>query len=89
MLPAITLTLAGDALTVKEGAPVTVREIETVLMSVPEVPVTMTVAGPETADELAAKVRVLVPEALTGLDWAVTPDGRPETLKATVELKPF
>ena len=89
MPPAITLTLAGAAPIVKEGAPVTVREIGTVLISVPDVPVTVTVAGPEAADEPAAKVRVLVPEALTELNWAVTPAGSPETLKATAELKPF
>lgn len=89
MPPAITLTLAGDAPTVKEGVPVTVREIGAVLISVPDVPETMTVAGPEAADELAANVRVLVPEAVTALNWAVTPAGSPDTVKATGELKPL
>jgi len=89
VLPAITVTLAGVAATVKEGAPVTVRAIDTVFRSVPEVPVTVTVAGPEAADELAAKVKVLAPDAFAGLNWAVTPAGSPETVKATAELKPF
>jgi hypothetical protein len=89
VLPAMMLRLAGDAATANEGVPVTVRAISTVLMSEPAVPVTVTVAGPETAAAVAEKVTVLVPVALTGLTWAVTPAGRPDTVKATGELKPF
>ena len=76
-------------MTVKDGVPVTVRAIDTVFASEPAVPVTVITAGPEAAEAPALKVRVLVPAALTGLNCAVTPDGSPDTVNATGELKPF
>lgn len=58
----------------------------------PPVPVTVTVAIPTAAVELADSVRVADPEPgaaiEVGLNAAVTPDGRPEADSDTAELKP-
>jgi hypothetical protein len=50
---------------------------------VPEVPVTVTVAGPGTAVLLAASVMILLTKD------AVTPLGKPDAVKATLPVKPF
>ena len=62
-----------------------------VCVSVPEVPVIVTVVGPPTvAVGLAVNVSVLVLLVLVGLNDAVTPLGRVEvTAKLTVPVKPF
>ena len=53
-----------------------------VWVSAPAVPVTVMVAGPVVAVALAVRVSVVlhVGEQLVGLNDAVTPAGRPETL---------
>jgi hypothetical protein len=51
--------------------------------------VTVTVDVPPAAEVLAANVRVLAPEVLTGLKDAVTPLGRPVAARLTLPLKPF
>ena len=67
----------GVALTVNVNAVVCVME--------PAVPVTVIVAGSVGADALATNVNVVVQvgEHAAGLNEAVTPAGRPETLKVT------
>jgi membrane-associated protease RseP (regulator of RpoE activity) len=55
----------------------------------PDVPVTVTVAGPVAAVLLAANVKVLVPVVLVGLNAAVTPLGNPVDDKLTLPLNPF
>src|SRR5690348_6131597 len=59
------------------------------LVRLPEVPVMVTVAVPVVAMLLAVSVKVLVVVALLGLNEAVTPLGRPEADRLTLELKPF
>jgi hypothetical protein len=73
---------------VKFGA-VMVRTTVVVLVSAPESPVTVTVAVPAVAVLLAFKVRELLPVVLDGLNAAVTPLGSPDTVRATLPLKPF
>lgn len=55
----------------------------------PDVPVTVTLAAPNAALALAVKVNVLPVVELVGLNDAVTPLGRPETLRLTVPLNPL
>lgn len=65
------------------------REIVVVLVSAPDIPVTVMVTVPVVAVLLALSVNVLVPVVLAGLNAAVTPVGKPEADKATVPLKPL
>ena len=58
------------------------------LISVPELPVMITVAAPRVAELLAASVSVLVPVVLAGLNDAVTPFGRADAVRLTLPLKP-
>ena len=88
LFPCTRLRLLGDAERLKFGTVIT-RPIEAVWLKLPEVPVTVTVAVPAVAEGPAANVRVLVPVVLAGLNDAVTPFGRPDTVKLTVPLKPF
>ena len=67
----------------------TVREIETVLVMMPDVPVMVIVEVPITAALAAVRVNVLVFVVLTGLKEAITPLGNPDADKATLLLKPF
>jgi hypothetical protein len=60
-----------------------------VWLSVPLVPVTVTLNVPEVAVLDAVKVTVLVPVVEAGLKLAVTPAGRPLAVRATVPEKPF
>jgi hypothetical protein len=55
----------------------------------PDAPEMVTVAVPVAAVLLAARVNVLVPVVLAGLNDAVTPLGRPDADKLTLLLKPF
>lgn len=80
--------VAGSRDSVKFGA-VTVSTMVTVLLSVPDTPVTVTVAIPAVAVLPAVKVRELLPVVLDGLKAAVTPPGNLDTLKPTVPLKPL
>ena len=82
--PWLTETLAGAAASEKSPpAPVTVRAIVTVWLSVPLVPVMVTFAGPVAAVADAVKVTTL-PAKL-----AVTPVGRPLAAKVTAPLNPL
>jgi hypothetical protein len=63
--------------------------MDVVFVRLPEVPVMVIVAVPVVAVLLAVSVKVLVLVALLGLNEAVTPLGRPEADKLTLELKPF
>src|ERR1043166_493576 len=64
-------------------------------LTLPEMPVTVTVAVPTTAELLPVKVSMLlgllfeVEFTLAGLNDAVTPLGRPDADKLTVPPKPF
>ena len=60
-----------------------------VLVKLPDVPVTVTLAVPVVAVPLAVIVKVLVFVVLGGLNDAVTPLGKPETDRLTLPLKPF
>ena len=62
--------------------------IVVVCTSEPDVPVTVTVAGPVVAELLAVSVTMLVLVVLAGLNDAVTPPGRPEATKLTLPVKP-
>src|SRR5215472_15895172 len=68
---------------------VTVRAMVAAWLSVPLVPVTVTVADPSVAVPEAVKVRVLVLVVDAGLKLAVTPAGNALAAKATVPEKPF
>lgn len=76
-------TLAVVDESVNEGAVTIVTAIGEEADRVPELPVTITVAEPVTAAEVAVSVSVLP------VNDAVTPLGRPDTLRATVPVKPF
>jgi hypothetical protein len=71
------------------AAALTVKPSVAVCVSDPDVPVTVTVALPVAAVLLALRVNVLDPVVLAGLNDAVTPDGSPDALNATLPLKPF
>lgn len=86
VLPAVSPTLVAERL--KFGIMI-VRLIGAVLFTVPETPVTVTVAVPAVAEAVATRVRVLVPAVLAGLKLAVIPLGRPDTVRLTVLLNPF
>jgi hypothetical protein len=81
--------VAGEAVRLKLGAGVTVRLIVAVLVRLPELPVTVTVAVPVVADALALSVSTLVSATVPFAKEAVTPAGKPEAASATVPLKPF
>jgi hypothetical protein len=70
-----------------------VRPMPVVCVSEPDVPtdvpVMVTVAGPVAAVLLAARVRVLVPVVLAGLNNAVTPLGKPVAARLTLPVKPL
>jgi hypothetical protein len=89
-LPCATETEAGAALMVKLGGTVTVRETVVVSLVLPEVPVTVMLYVPVTADEATAIVMVEVPAPVieVGLKLTVTPVGWPVADKVTVESKP-
>ena len=75
LAPCVTLTLDGEAASVKFGAgaaAVTVRLTVAVWLKEPEVPVMVTVEVPVAAVPLAASVKVFAENE------AVTPLGRPE-----------
>ena len=57
-------------------------------MSVPLVPVTVTLTVPVAAVLEAVKVSVLLPVVEVGLKLAVTPAGKPLALRATLPVNP-
>lgn len=85
------VTAVGEAEMVKFGSAVTLSVTVVDAVVEPLVPVIVTLAAPTVAVCAAVKVRVLPADPVTdaGLNAAVTPDGRPLTVNATVPLKPL
>jgi len=90
LLPCVTVTEAGDALTLKFGddAAFTVSETVVVAVKLPDVPVMVTVAVPVVAELLAVRVRVLVEVAGFVPNAAVTPLGKPDAARVTLPENP-
>ncbi len=86
--PFAMLRVEGEAESVNVGGAVMVSAIVVLLISVPDVPVMVTVETPAATVPAAAKV-TLRAVALAGPKVAVTPVGKPEAASATVPLKPF
>ncbi|HJQ02044.1 MAG TPA: hypothetical protein VJ851_10605 [Jatrophihabitans sp.] len=86
--PAVTDTDDGAALIEKSstGTALTVSDTETVWVADAPVPVTTNEYVPAVALESTVRVMVELPPAVTelGLNDAVTPEGKPLTLNATV-----
>jgi hypothetical protein len=88
LAPGVTLKVVGVAARVKLGCGTIVSAIVTLGVRLPDVPVIVTVAGPVDALAAALKVAVLLkPPGEPNV--AVTPDGRPDAVRATAPLKPF
>jgi len=79
----------GEAERLKLGARFTVRLSGMVFVSVPDVPVSITVSVPVAAVARAVRVSVLLLVAGLGLNAAVTPLGKPDAERVTLPLKPF
>jgi hypothetical protein len=90
LLPWVTLTLLGEADSEKFGVAVafTVKEIDVVWLSVPDVPVIVTEDVPVVAVELAVKVTTLLPVVGFVPKLAVTPEGRADVESVTDPVKP-
>ena len=90
LLPCVTVTEAGDALTLKFGddAAFTVSETVVVAVKLPDVPVMVTVAVPVVAVLLEVRVSVLVEVVGFVLNAAVTPLGRPDAANVTLPENP-
>jgi len=74
---------------VVEGVGTTVRVTVVEALRLPDVPVTLTVAGPAVARPATANVRNEVPAEGPGLKVPVTPVGRPETASVTAPENPY
>jgi len=81
--------VAGLAVIVKLDGDVTATLSVKVLVRVPDFPVTVTVAAPKAAEADAVSVRTLDVVAVAELKDAVTPEGKPETVNATLPENPF
>jgi len=90
LLPWVTVTELGEALTLKAGEVVelTVRAMVVVAVKLPEVPVIVTIAAPVVAEEDAVSVRTLLPVVGLVPNAAVTPLGKPEAARVTLPLNP-
>jgi hypothetical protein len=75
----------------KLGSLVIVSATVVFSISVPDVPVMVTVAGVEStaAEELAVRVSTSVSAAVPAAKLDVTPEGRPDAVNATVPVNPF
>ena len=91
LAPCRNFRLLGDAEIAKfvPGAGFTISDMVVVLVTLPDLPVIVSVNTPVVAVPLAVNVKVPVLVALTGLKEGVTPLGRPEADKLTLPLKPF
>ncbi len=87
--PCVMVSAFGEAERLKFGGAFTVRLSGMVFVSVPDVPVIVTVTVPLAAVVLAVKVSVLLAVAGLGLNAAVTPLGKPDAERVTLPLKPF
>ena len=83
--------LIAGTLVLRENldAEATVRVIATVAFRFPDCPATVTVVVPVVAPVLAVKLNTLVVDVLAGPNDAVTPAGRPVTVRFTELLNPF
>ena len=90
LLPCVTVTEVGDALTLKLGDvdEFTVSAIVVVAVRLPDVPVMVTVAVPVVAVLLAVRVSVLVEVVGFVPNVAVTPLGKPDAAKVTLPENP-
>lgn len=90
LLPCVTVRLLGEAESEKLGAAgaFTVSETVVVWLKLPEVPVTVTVAVPVVAVELALSVKTLLEVAGLVPKLAVTPEGSPEVERVTLPVNP-
>src|SRR5271157_1519388 len=68
---------------------VTVSAIAVLAITLPEVPVMVTVEVPAVAELLAVSVSTLLPPVGFALNAAVTPAGRPEPVRVTLPVNPF
>lgn len=85
LLPRVSVREGAEAINVKagDGAALTVRAILVLAVSVPPVPVMVTVDVPAGTAQLDVNVRTLVPLAGLGLKDAVTPLGNPDAARVT------
>jgi hypothetical protein len=90
LLPCVTVTEVGDALTLKLGDvdEFTVSAMVVVAVRLPDVPVIVTVAVPVVAVLLAVRVSVLVEVVGFVPNAAVTPLGKPDAAKFTLPENP-
>jgi hypothetical protein len=88
VVPWVMLTLDGAAARVKLGT-ATVSESFREVVRLPATVVTVTVAVPAAAEDIAVNVSVLVVAAGDGPNDAVTPAGIPVALNVTFPLKPL
>jgi len=88
LAPIAMLRAAGETDNENAGGPVTASEIVSLLVRLPEVPVTVTEEVLGGAPLAAVKVTVLLLAVVAGLKAAVTPLGRPEAVSATVPANP-
>jgi hypothetical protein len=84
--PRVTATEAADGARAKLPAPVIVTEIVVDAVSVPDVPVIVTIAVPAAAVLLAVSVSALPPVAGLVPNMAVTPAGNPDAARVTLPL---
>jgi hypothetical protein len=89
LVPGTTLTVEVERVIEKFAGGITVKAIAAVAIKLPDFPVIVTLAAPTVALALAVNVSVLAAAVLAGLNDAVTPVGRPETVNATIPLNPF
>lgn len=90
LAPCVTVTEAGDALTLKFGVAAEFTVSATVVLAVrlPDVPVIVTVEVPVVAVLLAVRVNVLVEVAGFVPKVAVTPLGKPDAARVTLPENP-
>lgn len=84
--PGVTETVAAEAVSLKLDAAVTVSAIVVDAVSVPDVPVMVTVDVPAAAVLLAVSVSTLLPVAGLVPNVAVTPAGSPDAARVTLLL---
>ena len=91
VVPCFTVKLEGEAESEKSGVATafTVSETVVVCVSVPDVPVMVTVDVPVVAVELAVNVTRLVEVVGLVPNAAVTPAGRPDADNVTLPVKPL
>src|SRR6266702_1961691 len=89
LAPCVMLRLLGDAERVKLLLEFTVRETVVVFVKLPDEPVTRTVTVPVVAAPVADRVKRLLVVAGFVPKMALTPLGRPDTVKFTLPLNPF